>query len=215
MKEGRLRLWLRRTFVAIIGVSLFTIAIDQWVWRSTQQQMYGDMAALPHRKVGLLLGTSKFGPHGWVNLYYAYRIQAATALFKAGKIDFILVSGDNRHASYNEPETMQADLIKAGVPPQRIVLDYAGFRTLDSIVRCLAVFGETDVTIISQPFHNARALFIANRRGLNAVAFNAQDVSMRYSVKVLLREKLARVKMVLDLMFGKEPRFYGPQISIG
>lgn len=210
--RGIILRWVASAFVALV---LCVGAIDQWVWRSTQRQIYADTASLPHNKVGLLLGTSKWSKGHWVNFYYAYRIQAAVTLFRAGKIDYILVSGDNRHAYYNEPETMQADLIKAGVPPDRIVLDYAGFRTLDSILRCKEVFGETEVTIISQAFHNARALFIANRRGLRAVAFNAKDISGRFSLKTQAREKLARVKMILDLIFGKEPKFYGPHIRIG
>jgi SanA protein len=213
--KARLRIWLRRIFLALVGLCLTIFIVDQWVWRSTQSQIYSDIEALPHHKVGLLLGTSKYVARGWVNFYYAYRIQAAVALFNAGKIDYILVSGDNRTANYNEPETMQADLIKAGIPSDRIVLDYAGFRTLDSILRCRKVFGEEAITVISQPFHNARALFIANHEGMHAVAFNARDVSGKYGLKVQLREKLARVKMLLDLMFGKEPKFYGPHVSIG
>ncbi len=214
MNHG-LRKWLRRTLLAFVAVVLLVAIIDQWVWRSTQAQMYSDIQSLPHHKVGLLLGTSKYVKRPWINLYYLYRIEAAAALFKAGKIDYILVSGDNRYAYYNEPETMLADLVNAGVPRDRIVMDYAGFRTLDSILRCHDVFGERAITIISQPFHNARALFIANRRDMQAIAFNAKDVSTSVGFKTLLREKLARVKMVLDLLFGKEPKFYGPHISIG
>lgn len=211
----RLRVWIRSAILALTAVILTIFIIDQWVWRSTQAQMYSDIQTLPHRRVGLLLGTSKYTKRPWINRYYAYRIQAAAALFKAGKIDYILISGDNRHAYYNEPETMQADLMQFGVPKDRIVMDYAGFRTLDSILRCRDVFGEHEVTIISQPFHNARALFIANKKGMRAIAFNAQDVSAGYSFKVMLREKFARVKMLLDLILGKEPKFYGPHISIG
>src|SRR4051812_43147029 len=111
--KARFRSWLRRALVALACLGICVFLIDQWVWRSTQAQIYSDIMAMPHRKVGLLLGTSKYVARGWVNFYYAYRIQAAVALFNAGKIDYILVSGDNRKAYYNEPETMQADLIKA------------------------------------------------------------------------------------------------------
>ena len=209
------RRWSRRIILFLIGLACLTFTVDRWVQYSTKKQMYDGVASIPHRKVGLLLGTSKYGPHGWVNYYYKYRIAAAVALYKAGKIDYILVSGDNGHRSYNEPAMMQADLIAAGVKPERIVLDYAGFRTLDSILRCRDVFGQDNMTIISQPFHNARALFIANRHDMHAIAFNAQDVSSNMSMKVMVREKFARVKMMLDLMFGKESKFYGPQINIG
>lgn len=211
----RSRFW-RRLFLYSIPVVILTVfVIDYWVKAATKAQLYSDVQALPHKKVGLLLGTSKYVGSGWINLYYKYRIAAAARLYKAGKVEYILVSGDNSHKEYSEPEMMQADLIAAGVPPERIVLDYAGFRTLDSILRCKAVFDEDDITIISQRFHNERALFLANRKGVKAIAYNAQDVPKQWSIKVMAREKLARVKMLLDLTFGKGPKFYGPKIKIG
>lgn len=109
---------------------------------------------------------------------------------------------------------MKNDLIAAGVPAEKIFLDFAGFRTLDSIVRCREVFGEDSITIVSQPFHNQRALFLANNKGVEAVAFNARDVHGDMGVRVAVREKLARVKLVLDLLFNKQPKFYGPKVPI-
>ena len=188
---------------------------DYGVTHSTQKQTYSDVDLIPANKVGLLLGTNKYVQGKWENLYYKYRIDATVALFRAGKIKYVLISGDNSRKEYSEPEMMQADLIAQGIPADKIYLDYAGFRTLDSIVRCLEIFGEDHVTIISQPFHNQRALFIANRKGMHAVAYNAQDVPKRYSLKVAAREKLARVKMLLDLAFGKQPKFLGEKITIG
>ena len=199
------------TALPVIGI----YSINYYVAHSTRNQIFNSLNEIPERKVGLLLGTSKYLIGGRINYFYKYRIDAAVALFKAGKIKYILVSGDNGHKEYNEPETMQADLIAAGIPADRIILDYAGFRTLDSIVRCRDVFGEDNITIISQPFHNQRALFIARQKGIHAIAFNAQDVSGSTGSRVLLREKLARTKMVLDLLFGKQPKFFGPKIRIG
>ena len=207
--------WSRIIIVALLAMVVVVWAVNGWVIRSTKAQIYTDINDVPHRKIGLLLGTSKHGKHGWINLYYKYRIDAAVALYKAGKIEYILVSGDNRHQYYNEPETMLADLIAAGIPKECIVLDYAGFRTLDSILRCREVFGEDNITIISQPFHNARALFIANHKDVHAIAFNAQDVTANMGFKTQFREKLARVKMLLDLCFNKGPEFYGPRVKIG
>lgn len=201
--------------ISILAIVVVIWAANYWVTSSTQQQIYTSVNTIPHHKTGLLLGTSKFGKNGGINRYYAYRIEAAAALFKAGKIDYILVSGDNRKEHYNEPEMMQADLIAQGIPADRIVLDYAGFRTLDSILRCREVFGENDITIISQQFHNERALFIANSKDVRAIAFNARDVSIKTGVLVQLREKLARVKMLLDLAFNKGPKFYGPKVKVG
>ena len=211
----RRRFWTRLFFVVITLIITGSIAINVWVSKSVKDQLYSSIESLPHNKVGLLLGTARKGWKNNMNTYYRYRIEAAVSLFKAGKIDYILVSGDNRKESYNEPEDMLADLIAAGVPADKIVLDYAGFRTLDSILRCKEVFGEDNITIISQQFHNERALFIANNKGVRAIAFNAQDVATRSGIKTQGREKLARVKMALDLLFNKGPKFYGPKVKIG
>lgn len=215
MKRSRLRRLRTFLLVFLIAALAAILVVDQWVVRSTRAALFSSTDEVPKRRVGLLLGTSKYVRGGWVNLYYRYRIEAAAKLYKAGKVEYILVSGDNSRKSYNEPEQMRDDLIAAGIPAEKIFLDYAGFRTLDSVVRCKEVFGETQITIISQPFHNQRALFLAQRKGLNAVAFNARDVSREYGLKVQLREKAARVKMVLDLVFGKRPKFGGERITIG
>jgi SanA protein len=201
-------------FLACILVIVVVFAVDRWVTVSTRSEIYSDVSLVPHKKVGLLLGTAKNLRHGWENLYYKYRIEAAVALFKAGKIDYILVSGDNGQKNYDETSAMQADLIAMGVPKEKIFMDYAGFRTLDSILRCKEVFGESSITIISQPFHNQRAVFIANHKDIAAVGFNARDVNINAGFKTQLREKFARVKMLLDLAFGKQAKFYGEKIEI-
>jgi len=206
---------LKLALLAVLLAIASILVTDRWVTYTTRSQLYDKVAHIPHNKVGLLLGTAKYLKQGWINYYYQYRIDATVALFRAGKIDFVLVSGDNSVAHYNEPETMQADLIARGIPKERIFLDYAGFRTLDSILRCREVFGEKRITIISQPFHNQRTLFIANHKDVEAVAFNARDVGRNYGFKTQLREKFARVKMLLDLTFGKKAKFYGERIPIG
>lgn len=198
----------------LVGGILGILGTDQLVKRTTSDQVYQSTQTIPYHKVGLLLGTGKILANGHINLYYQYRIEAAVQLFNAGKIDFILVSGDNSTEAYDEPTTMKEDLIKSGVPAHRIFLDYAGFRTLDSVVRCKAIFGQSDITIISQQFHNERAIYLANSKNIEAIGFNAKDVSTRYGFKTQLREKLARVKMLLDLVFGKSPKFLGKKINI-
>jgi len=208
------RLWLRFIFISIILLTILVFATDRWVTSSTQPQIFSDINNIPKNKVGLVLGTSKYLSRTRLNPYYQYRINAAVALFIAGKIDYILVSGDNSNEHYNEPEKMKKDLIALGIPPNKIFTDYAGFRTLDSILRCKEVFGEDHITIISQPFHNERALFIAMRKGMTAVAYNAQDVNSENGLKVMIREKFARVKMLLDLLSNAQPKYYGPKIFI-
>ncbi|HEY1040437.1 MAG TPA: ElyC/SanA/YdcF family protein [Bacteroidia bacterium] len=186
---------------------------NNWVKKSSEK-CYSEVKEIPANNVGLLLGTSKYA-RGGENLFFLYRINAALELFKAGKIKHILVSGDNHVLEYNEAEDMQKALISAGVPDSCITLDYAGFRTLDSVVRCEKVFGQKKFTIISQPFHNERALFIAKGFELDCVGFNAKDVPANYSIKTKVREYFARVKCVLDIYILKtEPKFLGEQVHI-
>lgn len=204
-----------RISLILIAILLILVFVtDYWVSKSVKENLYTNVYETPANKVGLLLGTSKYTVGGNVNLYYKYRINAAVELFKSGKINFILVSGDNGTMQYDEPNTMKKDLIAAGVPEDKIYLDYAGFRTLDSIMRCKYIFGQSSITVISQPFHNERALFIAHRKNIKAVGFNAKEVPNGYSVKVRIREKFARVKMMIDLLFDKQPKYYGTKIEI-
>lgn len=209
------RFWRNTVLTTILILIASVWIIDYWVTSSTRAQIYTDISEMPKNKVGLLLGTSKYLSNGGINPYYQYRINAAVALFNAGKIAYILVSGDNSAVNYNEPERMKRDLVARGIPEERVFLDHAGFRTLDSILRCKDVFGENNFTIISQPFHNERALFIANRKGISAVAYNAKDVDGQNGFKVLFREKLARVRMLFDLLLNTQPKYFGPRIIIG
>lgn len=173
-----------------------------------------DVNEIAMNRVGMILGTSNKLTGGQANPYYRYRIKAALELYKAGKIEFILVSGDNGTQFYNEPKTIKNDLVAGGVPANKIFLDYAGFRTLDSVVRAKMIFGLDQVTIISQKFHNERAIYLAEKKGLTAIGFNAQDVSGNDGLKVHTREYLARVKVFIDLLINTQPKFYGDKILI-
>ena len=181
---------------------------------SSKGKVFSDVESIPYNKVGLLLGTGKFLEGGYLNLYYTYRIRAAIKLFNAKKIEYIIISGDNGRTEYNEPEMMKNDLISAGIDSTKIYLDYAGFRTFDSIIRSREIFGQHAVTVISQPFHNERAIYIAGKEGIAAIGFNAQDVNKQTGFKVKLREKFARVKVFLDLLLGKKPKFLGEKVNI-
>lgn len=187
---------------------------NYWVISSTKQQIFSDLATVPYRKVGIVLGTNKV----WrkeENPFFKYRIDAAVALFKAGKIKHIIVSGDNHTSSYDEPKDLKDELVKNGVPDTCITLDYAGFRTFDSVIRCKEVFGQDSITVISQEFHNQRALFIANYYKMSAIGFNAQDVPDQQSIDTHLREYLAKCKAVLDLyVFHSTPHFLGDKVKI-
>ena len=194
---------------------LLIIIICNYIIISTAEgKTYTDLTKIPKNRVGLVLGTSNRITDGSSNPYYTYRIDATISLFRAGKIDYILVSGDNGSIYYNEPNTIKKDLVDAGIPENLIFLDYAGFRTLDSMVRAKFIFGLDDVTVISQKFHNERAIYIAQKKGLNAIGFNAQDLSTSQGFKVQLREYLARVKVFIDELLNTQPKFYGATIEI-
>lgn len=198
--------------IVIIGIILFA---DYTVKSTTKEQLYDNTNDIPHNNVGVVLGTTKYLKGGFINYYFSYRIKATTDLYKAGKIDYIVVSGDNSRSDYNEPEDMKQALIENGVPENHIYMDYAGLRTLDSVYRMKAIFGKDSFTIISQPFHNARAVYIANYLNLNTVGYNAQDVTAKFGFKTMLREKFARVKLLLDKILNKKPKFLGEPIEIG
>ncbi|CAL2107459.1 SanA protein [Tenacibaculum sp. 190524A02b] len=198
----------------VISVFLSIYVSNYLVQKNAKEKVFSDTNRIPKNKVGLVLGTSKYLIDGRINLYYKYRVEAAVSLFKSGKIEFILVSGDNSTKSYDEPTSFKEDLISKGVPEDKIFLDYAGFRTLDSVVRASKVFGQESITIISQRFHNERALYLAKHFTINAVGFNARDVSGRYGLKVQLREYLARVKLFVDILVGVQPKFLGKKINI-
>lgn len=206
---------LKKAILIVLLLALTVVGVVNYiVVRDARGQLFYDVSSIPKNKVGLLLGTAKYmdKAKNIVNLYYQNRIEAAAALYMAGKVDYIIVSGDNSTLFYNEPLLMKKDLIAKGVPESRIFFDNAGLRTLDSILRCRDIFGQTKFTIISQKFHNERAIYIANRKKVNVVAFCAEDGDMYVSVSV--REKMARVKMMIDLLLNKQAKFYGDKVDI-
>jgi len=201
--------WLAVACLALIATC------DIAVKATAHGRTYDNVSDIPHNRVGLLLGTNSTTPRGTHNYYYTHRINAAAELFHAGKVDYLLISGDNSSKHYDEPTMMRDSLLLHGVPADRIVLDYAGFRTLDSVIRAKEVFGQSSFTIISQKFHNERALAQARHYGIDAIAYNADDVILGYPwIKVQCRERLARVKLYLDLLTGKQPKFLGEKVNI-
>lgn len=211
----------RRKYILLAVVFLLGIIISVvWISNaivvdSTMDFHSGQVEKVPTMKVCLVLGTSKELKSGRTNLYFSKRIQACVKLWKAGKIKAFIVSGDNRKHSYNEAFDMRIALIREGIPDSVIHPDYAGLRTLDSVVRSKEVFGQDSIVIVSQEFHNQRALYIAQHRGLYAFGFDAEDVNTRYGFKTRIREYFARVKVLVDIhLTGKKPRHLGPTIQI-
>lgn len=210
---------MKRRYYKILGLLplislLILILCNYTIDHATEGKTFSAIESVPKNRVGLVLGTSKKRTNGQPNPYYTNRIDATIALFNAGKIDFVLVSGDNGTVYYNEPTTIKKDLVKGGIPENKIYLDYAGFRTLDSMVRAKEVFGLDQVTVISQKFHNQRAIYIAEKKGLHAIGFNATDISGQSGLKVKLREYFARVKVFMDLVFNTQPKFFGDRVEI-
>ena len=198
--------------MAIIAIVVSNSLIE----KTSGGKLFFAKGDVPVTKVGLVLGCSPTLSDGRENFYFRNRIQAASELFSSGRVEYLLVSGDNSRSDYDEPTAMKFALIKAGVPDDRIVLDYAGFSTFDSIIRANRVFGQTSMVVISQAFHVKRAIFIANSMGLNVSGYAAKDVSRRFGFKTRVREYLAKVKTVLDVsILGREPRFLGDPITIG
>ena len=184
--------------------------------RSASGRVFSEVDNVPERKVALVLGCIPELSNGRTNAFFSYRIQAAADLFHAGKVRYLLVSGDNHRKGYDEPTAMKEALVAKGVPGDRVVCDYAGFRTLDSVVRAQKVFEQEGFVVVSQQFHNQRAIYIARCKGLDAVGYNARDVSRRWALKTRLREQLARVKTVLDMyVLRTRPKFLGQPVPIG
>jgi len=199
--------------LAVLVPAAGILGTDVAISLLSSRQIYEDVDSVPEAPVALLLGTSKQQGAG-PNLFYRPRIEAAANLYHAGRVRGILVSGDNATRHYNEPWTMRRDLNALGVPAAYITLDYAGFRTLDSVLRAKAVFGQARLVIVSQRFHAARALFIARHAGIRATAFAAADPPDGRYLRIRLREVLARAVAVTDLLSGRGPRFLGEPESV-
>jgi SanA protein len=208
--------WMKRIILTLFILFLsFFIFSNLWIVKSTKNRVFSDLSKVPHHRIALVLGTSHRTAKGAPNPFFEKRIETAAELYKKGKIDHLILSGDNRTIYYNEPMAMLKALLKKGVPASAITLDYAGLRTLDSIVRCKEIFGQSKFIIITQPFHSYRALFISRYHDINAIAMVAEEPDFEYSFKVRIREYLARTKAVLDLYVLKTtPRFLGQKEEV-
>lgn len=204
--------------IAIAGIAvLFALAVlivscYLIVSFNASDRIFDDINDIPHNKAGLLLATSPITPRGAHNFYFDNRIKAADELYKAGKIDFIIASGGDytqtQKNGCDEPQAILDSLVARGIPAQRVILDYDGTRTLNSIAKAKEVYGLNSLTLISQKYHNERAIYLAEKHGIHAIGYNAQPSPIRRNrIKNTLREYLARVKMFIDFMFVSNPIF--------
>ncbi|MBQ3809202.1 MAG: YdcF family protein [Kiritimatiellae bacterium] len=209
--------WRRRLARLVLAGVAFVLACNLAVLIAAAGRVTpaGHAAEAPARRAAVVMGCIPKLRGGWDNPYFTARIEAAAELWRAGKVEALIVSGDNHVAGYDEPSDMKAALVAAGVPEDRIVCDYAGFRTLDSVVRAKTIFGLDSFLVVSQDFHVRRAIFLGRCKGLDVRGYAAPlRVARRARARLALREPLARVVAVLDVLFGRRPRFGGPPVPL-
>ncbi|WP_035477459.1 SanA/YdcF family protein [Aliagarivorans taiwanensis] len=193
----------------LLTILLLLIAVDRYISHQVAGMWSRDINQVEPMPVALVFGTSKYVGKR-LNTFYQFRIEAAAKLYQQHKVDALILSGDNATRYYNEPITMLNDLLRMDIPRKHIALDYAGFRTLDSVIRAQQVFGQQRVLLVSQQFHVERALYIAKVKGLDARGFVVDDAPRKFHWRVRLREVLARVKALIDLhIFKASPHFLG------
>jgi SanA protein len=191
-------------FITGSAIVLLFILSNLWVVVSTKGRIYTSTETIPADNVAIVLGTSRRLTSGEANPYFNHRMEAAAQLYKSQKVKHIIASGDNRTRYYNEPQDMKNALVLLGVPDSCITLDYAGLRTLDSVVRGQKIFGQDKFIIVTQQFHSYRAVFISKYYGIDANALAASDISFRQALPVLVREFFARPKAIVDLYITKK-----------
>jgi SanA protein len=218
-RKSSLKRWFRRLLVCLLAVIVLFLGVVAYanitaIWAS-RGRLFTEVSALPATKVGLVFGTTD-RVNGRENLYFRYRIDAAVRVWKSGKLETLIVSGDNDSSPYyNEPEKMKQALVERGIPSDRIVCDPKGLRTLDSVVRAKEIFGTNSILMISQRFQNERAIYLAKANGIEAYGFNARDVETQGGLKTRIREVGARVKMWLDVNFlNTRPSHLGKKIVL-
>lgn len=213
--DGFLMRWLVRIVIIGSHVSLGILACYLIVWHTGRGLIFDDVDEMPPRFAGLVLGCPKM-VNGYENRYFTARMDAASELYKEGKLQYLIVSGNSDHEGYSEPREMKAALIERGVPEDHVYCDNAGYRTLDSVIRAHKIFRQDEVTIISQYYPNTRALYIARRYGMEGcIAYNAEDKGSEWMIKVVLREIFVRILTVLDVEFFKtDPKELGDEIFI-
>jgi SanA protein len=213
-----MRRWIRKltrwSALALGAAALAWLGSELAVEFTARGHCYTRLSDVPKRETAVVLGTSKFVAPGRPNLHYEYRLDAAAKLFKAGKVERLIVSGNGAEPNYNEPRMMRADLVARGVPADRIVLDEGGLRTLDSVIRAAEVYGAPDFIVVSQRAHAERAIFIGRMRGQDVIGWAAPSVSFWIDPRTAVREHLARVLAVIDTTIHREPLLASPRKAL-
>ncbi len=198
----------------VLTAGAFAWFAERRLDRAAEAKSFSDVGKVPAVDVALVLGTAPIGPEGGPNRYFVYRLDAAAALYKAGKAKYFIVSG-TRAGRYDEPTAMRAGLIERGVPAEAIYRDFDGDRTLDSIVRARRIYGQMRLIIVSQRFHLSRALFLARHEGIEAWGFEARDVDQPYSIFTELRRYPSALRAYWDVWLNAPPDVPGKPVAIG
>ena len=208
---------MRLILFALFGLGALALCAVLLAWlaersldRMADAHSFDDIASVPAGETALVLGTSPIGPEGGPNVYFVRRLDAAAALWKAGKVRYFIASG-----STGEPDAMREGLVARGVPAAAVYLDPEGFRTWDSVLRARDVYGQKRLIIVSQRFHLSRALFLARHAGIDAWGYEARDVEHAYSIFTELRRFPSALRAWLDVWTAPPPHPGGPAVKIG
>ena len=216
MRFNRRKVWIGAGSLGLMGFCVVLVCL--WavntIRTAGEGRIYSLPGDVPHHRVGIVLGCSPTF-QGRPNLFFLGRMDAAAELYRAHAVDRLLVTGDNSRVGYDEPTAMMEALVKRGVPTEHIVRDYAGFRTLDSMARAHAVFGLNDAVIVTDRFHLARSLYLAQHEGLDAVGFAAREYPSPALANMQRREIGASLGAFWDTEVAHvKPRFLGPKEAI-
>ncbi|QES36525.1 hypothetical protein DEJ48_26795 [Streptomyces venezuelae] len=198
----------RRAIQAVMALCVLALLPATWLFVSTEDRI-GSVAQAPRARVAVVFGAGLW--KGEPSPYLAHRLDAAAELYRTGRIEVVLVTGDNSREDYDEPDAMRTYLTKHGVPDRRIVSDYAGFDTWDSCVRAKKIFGVDRAVLVSQGFHIRRAVALCDAAGVSSygVAVDAvHDTTWYYGGA---REVLAAGKAAVDAALKPDPHFLGPR----
>lgn len=204
--------WFALVVVILISIVIFTC--DSIIHNAAKGKLYADSKSIPYNKLGILLGVPKFKKNGDKSMYYDNRVAAAVKLLQDRKIKYLLISGDSSSERFNEPYSMRGDLIASGIDSSVLYVDYLCTRTYESIRRLKEIYGQDTVTIISQAPHNERALYLASKEGIQAIAFNAVELKGVQTWYTTVHEKLARVKVFIGFLFDKNPVYSDPKVKL-
>jgi SanA protein len=206
---------MRRLVVLGVVCGLLAVAVPNLiVWLGGRTPVTTDTAQVPHAQAALVLGAQVYRD-GRPSIMLRDRVDAAAELYRAGRVDMLLLSGDHSRVDYDEVGTMRGLLLAQGIPARDIFTDHAGFDTWDSAQRAKRVFDVSTAVVVTQRFHMARALYDARRAGLKVTGYAADRRDYGSIMgKLRLREAAARVKTLGDVVTGADPHFLGAEIPI-